>query len=115
MSDSRAFDVDGVPTIAVPDLAPDAVVVDVREDDEWAAGHAPDAVHVPMGQIPQRLQELPEGRLYVVCRSGGRSRRTVEWLQGHGVDAVNVEGGMAAWSEAGRPMVADAGQTPFVR
>lgn len=115
MSDPRTFDVDGLPTVAVSDLAPDAVIVDVREDDEWAAGHIPSAVHIPMGQVPQRLEELPEGELHIVCRSGGRSRRTAEWLQRNGYDAVNVDGGMAAWSEAGLAMVADGGQEPFVR
>ncbi|PRY10038.1 rhodanese-like domain-containing protein [Kineococcus rhizosphaerae] len=115
MSDPRTFDVDGVPTTTASDLADDAVVVDVREDDEWAAGHIATALHIPMGQVPQRLEELPEGPFNVVCRSGGRSRRTVEWLQRNGYDAVNVDGGMGAWAEAGRPMVSDSGQEPFVR
>lgn len=115
MTDSRTFDVDGVPTIAVTDLTDDAVIIDVREDDEWAAGHIPTALHIPMGQVPQRLQDLPEGELTIVCRSGGRSRRTAEWLQRNGYDVVNVDGGMSAWAEAGRGMVAADGQEPFVR
>ncbi|GAA0295954.1 rhodanese-like domain-containing protein [Kineococcus aurantiacus] len=115
MSDSRTFDVDGVPTTTVTDLAEDAVIIDVREDDEWAAGHIPSALHIPMGQVPQRLQDLPQGELHIVCRSGGRSRRTAEWLQRNGYDAVNVDGGMSAWSAAGRAMVSESGQEPFVR
>jgi rhodanese-related sulfurtransferase len=115
MTDPRTFDVDGVPTVAVTDLGDDAVVLDVREDDEWEAGHAPGAVHLPMGQVPQRLGDLPEGRLFVVCRSGGRSQRTAQWLQRNGYDVVNVEGGMAAWAEAGRAMVSESGREPFVR
>ncbi len=68
------------PTVSVSDLPDDAVVVDVREPDEWAAGHAPGAVHIPMGDIPGRLGELPgtDGPLPVVCRSGGRSERAVQ-------------------------------------
>jgi len=115
MSDPKTFDVDGVPTIAVTDVADDAVIIDVREDDEWVAGHIASAVHIPMGQIPQRLEELPEGELNIVCRSGGRSRRTAEWLQRNGYDAINVDGGMAAWAEAGKTMVADSGAEPYVR
>ena len=115
MSESRTFDVDGVPTTTVTDLPEDATVLDVREDDEWAAGHVAGALHIPMGQVPQRLEDLPEGQLHVVCRSGGRSRRTAEWLQRNGYDVVNVEGGMAAWAEAGRDMVSESGQEPFVR
>jgi len=96
-----------VPAAAVP---ADAVLVDVREQDEWDAGHAPDAVHIPMGELPDRLGELPEGDVHVVCRSGGRSARASAWLQQNGVDAVDVAGGMGAWLEAGRPLVSETGQ-----
>ena len=82
-----------------------AVLLDVREDDEWAAGHATGAVHVPMGRLtPDRL---PEGRpVYVICRSGNRSGRVVEILTAAGVDARNVRGGMIAWERSGLPVVA---------
>lgn len=107
-----------VPTISVADLADEAVMVDVREDDEWAAGHAPGSVHVPLGEVPARLGELPEmesGRpLPVVCRSGGRSGRAVEWLTQHGFDVVNVDGGMRAWAGAGKAMTSENGQQPTV-
>lgn len=101
-----------VPEIAVSDIPDDAVLLDVREPDEWAAGHAPGAVHVPMGEVPARLGELPETEepLAVVCRSGGRSGRTVQWLQQQGFDVVNVAGGMQAWSRAGKPMTAESGE-----
>lgn len=115
MSDSSTFDVDGVRTTTVADLSDDAVIIDVREDDEWEAGHIPSAVHIPMGQVPQRLGDLPEGELNIVCRSGGRSRRTAEWLLRNGYDAINVDGGMSAWAESGRAMVSASGQEPFVR
>lgn len=90
------------------DLPADAVLLDVREDDEWAAGHAPDARHVPMNQVPERLAELPEADpLYVICRSGARSGRVAGFLTQQGRSVVNVEGGMQAWAAAGRPMIGE--------
>lgn len=105
-----------VPSISVTDIPDDAVVLDVREDNEWAAGHAPNAVHLPMGDIPSRLDALPEtdDPIPVICRTGGRSSRTVQWLQMQGFDVVNVDGGMQAWTRAGKPMTADSGQEPTV-
>ena len=66
-----------VPTIRVDEIAPDAVLLDVREDDEWAAGHIDGALHVPMNQVPQKLQYepgplTPETTIVVVCKVGGR-------------------------------------------
>ncbi|PPK92360.1 rhodanese-related sulfurtransferase [Kineococcus xinjiangensis] len=105
-------DLPSVPAALVP---AGVVVLDVREDDEWAAGHIDGALHIPMGQVPQRVQELPaDDELHVICRSGGRSARVVAWLQENGYDAVNVAGGMGAWADAGRPMVADDGREPGV-
>jgi rhodanese-related sulfurtransferase len=102
----------------VADVPAGAVLLDVRENDEWTAGHAPGAVHVPMGQIAQRLDELasalPERPVRVVCRSGGRSARVTAYLTQAGWDAVNVEGGMQAWAAAGRPMVAESDAAPRV-
>ena len=64
-----------VPVVSVSDLPDDAVMVDVRERNEWRAGHAPDAVLIPMGDLPSQIEELPlgDGPLAVVCRSGNRS------------------------------------------
>lgn len=104
-----------VPAVPAADVPADATLIDVREDDEWEAGHAAGAVHIPMGEVPQRLSELPEGELFVVCRAGGRSLRVAQWLQQNGYDTVNVDGGMGAWADAGRPMVSESGQEPFVR
>ena len=102
---------DNVPEILVQDLPADAVILDVREPDEWAAGHVEGATHVPLGEVPQRLGELPDADpLYVICRSGNRSGRAVAWLGQQGVETVNVAGGMRAWAAAGRPMVSDAGE-----
>ena len=105
-----------VPTVSVSELPEDAVILDVREDDEWVAGHIDGATHIPMGDVPARLDELPEGDpLYVACRGGGRSGRVVAWLNANGYDAVNVGGGMGMWEAVGRPMVSETGQQPFVR
>ena len=107
-----------VPVTAVADLPERAVLLDVRENDEWAAGHAPGAVHVPMGQVAQRLDELttvfPDRSVHVVCRSGGRSARVTAYLKQAGWAAVNVDGGMRAWAAAGRPMVAESHTTPRI-
>ena len=105
-----------VAAIGVNDLPPGAVLLDVREDDEWTAGHAPEARHLPMSQLTGRLDEVPAADpLYVICRSGSRSARVVAFLSQQGVPAVNVAGGMQSWAAAGRPMVAErAGATPDV-
>ncbi|MGH3787532.1 MAG: rhodanese-like domain-containing protein [Pseudonocardiaceae bacterium] len=107
-----------VPAVSVGDVSDGAVLLDVREDDEWAAGHAPAAVHVPMGQVPQRLEELastfPDRPVHVVCRSGARSARVTAYLMQAGWDVVNVDGGMRAWAGAGRPMVAESNAPPKV-
>src|SRR3954451_10172775 len=80
-------------------------VIDVREDDEWAAGHVVGAEHVPMRTVPSRLDDLRgEGTLYVVCEVGGRSAVVADFLEGQGVTAVNVEGGMDAWRRSGLPV-----------
>ncbi len=97
------------------ELPSGVVLLDVREEDEWSAGHAPEAMHIPMGEIPGRLDEIPaEAQLLVVCKAGGRSARVVSYLDQAGRSAVNVEGGMAAWAASGRPLVADGPHEPCV-
>ena len=104
-----------VPEIGVAELPADAVLIDVREDDEWQAGHAPDAQHLPMSRFVERLDELPDADpLYVICRSGGRSGRVVAYLNQQGRRSVNVAGGMQSWAAGGRPMVAEHGGAPDV-
>jgi len=95
---------------------PDGVwLLDVREDDEWAAGHIAGARHIPLGELGARAGEVPQEELvYVICRSGTRSARAAQALTGAGWQAVNVEGGMQDWAAAGRPMVTDSGADPFV-
>lgn len=90
-------------------------LLDVREDNEWQAGHVVGALHIPLGELPQRVDEVPEGqRVVVVCRSGGRSAQATGFLQEHGRDAVNLAGGMRDWHLAGRPMTSESGATPDV-
>ena len=99
-----------IPTTTVSDVADDAVLLDVREQDEWDAGHAPGAIHIPLGDLPSRLGEVPDtddGMVAVVCRSGGRSARAVAWLTQQGYDVANLAGGMKAWAAAGKRLVAD--------
>lgn len=105
-----------VPSVAASAVPAAAHIVDVREDDEWVAGHVEGAQHIPLADVPVRLGEIPaDADVYVICRSGGRSSRAVAWLSQNGVDAVNVDGGMGAWADAGRPMVSETGAEPFVR
>jgi rhodanese-related sulfurtransferase len=111
-----------IPTAAVagvPDPLPDGLLVlDVREDDEWAAGHVEGSTHVPLMDLGSRYAELPElqqaGQTLVVCRSGNRSAYAAGFLIQNGVDAVNLDGGLLAWHAAGRPLVTDGDHDPVV-
>ena len=87
---------------AVPD---DAFILDVREPDEWSAGHVEGSLHIPMGLLPHRAAEVPQDcRVVVVCRSGHRSARVTGYLRQNGCDAVNLEGGLVAWQAADRKL-----------
>jgi rhodanese-related sulfurtransferase len=107
-----------IPTVDVSELPGDAVLLDVREDDEWKAGHIDGAQHVPMNQVPQHVaqdQTLPPDRpIIVICKMGGRSAQVTAWLNQQGYDAANLDGGMLAWATAGRPMVSEDGLPPRV-
>ena len=87
-----------------------ALLLDVRNDDEWATGHAPAATHMPLGELSERHTELPaDRRIVVICRSGARSSRATEALVDAGYDVVNLAGGMQAWEAQGLPCVTDTG------
>lgn len=91
-----------------------AVLLDVREDDEWRAGHAPEALHVPLSQVEEALAELQGKEVLAICRSGGRSSRAAAHLADAGVNVRNVAGGMSAWNAAGLPVVRDDGSAGTV-
>lgn len=87
-----------------------AAVIDVREQEEWSAGHAPRARLIPMSQVQARAGEIRTERpALIVCRSGGRSNAITQLLSSRGINAVNLAGGMRAWEQAGVPVVTDAG------
>ncbi|MER8183337.1 rhodanese-like domain-containing protein [Kitasatospora sp. NPDC094015] len=103
-----------IPTTDAASVPADAALLDVREQDEWDAGHVEGALHIPIGEVIARLAELPEQKLYVLCRVGGRSAQVVQYLVAQGREAVNVDGGMFAWEAAGRPMTSAGGRDAFV-
>lgn len=104
-----------VPQVAPADVADDVVLLDVREDDEWRAGHVEGAVHIPLGELGRRLAELPRDRpLVALCRLGPRSEEATAALREQGYDVRNLTGGMTRWAAEGRPMVSETGAIPAV-
>ncbi len=104
--------------LKVDDVAPEdalalqdggAVLLDVRESDEWSAGHAPNAVHVPLAEVEGSVTKFEGKTVLTVCRSGGRSAKAAQMLAVGGVDVRNVAGGMTAWMAGGLPVVSDDG------
>jgi molybdopterin-guanine dinucleotide biosynthesis protein A/rhodanese-related sulfurtransferase len=97
-----------VPAIDVTELAAmreaGAPLIDVREDDEYTEARVPGAHHIPLGEVPERVAEVPtEGTVYVICAKGGRSAKAVGHYRSLGIDAVNVAGGTIGWIDAGLP------------
>jgi len=97
-----------VPEIDVDELerrlGEGALLIDVREPDEWAEVRVPGGRLIPLQNVPERLAEIPaEEDVYVICALGGRSRAAVEFLREQGRDAVNVFGGTTAWVNADFP------------
>jgi rhodanese-related sulfurtransferase len=105
-----------VPTVPARDVPDTAYLLDVREPEEWRAGHAPGAVHLPMNEVPGRLAEIPrEGDVVVVCRSGNRSAQVTAYLLGNGWSNVrNLGDGMMGWAAAGRPVTGTDGTVGYV-
>ncbi|MCR2810840.1 MULTISPECIES: rhodanese-like domain-containing protein [unclassified Microbacterium] len=91
-------------TIAELHEQPDTPLIDVREPDEYAAGHVPGAVNLPMSTLGEHVDQLPAEPFHVICQVGGRSGRVVEALSGRGYDATNVDGGTAEWVASGFPL-----------
>lgn len=78
-----------------------AQLIDVRESGEWNAGHAPQAVHIPTGQVASRMNRLRKDKdIIVVCRSGSRSRSVTSMLRQQGYQAYTLKGGIRAWQAA---------------
>ena len=107
------------PEIPVTQLADEAVVLDIREQDEWDHGHAPAAVHIPMSELPARVDELvpfldSDDALVLTCRSGNRTQRVMPWLEQQGYDVANMTGGMLAWHAAGKPLEASGPTDPRI-
>ncbi|MFJ1666156.1 rhodanese-like domain-containing protein [Streptomyces bottropensis] len=89
-----------------------AVLLDVREKPEWTAGHAPDALHLPLSRLmagaalPASAQGKP---VVAICRSGHRSQQAAKLLAGRGIEAGDVTGGMTAWAREGLPVTGQGG------
>lgn len=93
----------------------DVEFIDVREDDEWTAGHIDGARHVPLDNLGAALDTFdPAERFVTVCRSGVRSAKAVELLSARGLRADNLDGGMQAWFEAGLPLRSSDDEPPRV-
>jgi len=92
----------------------EAVLLDVREQNEWDAGHAPQATLLPLSTMQAGPVDLGEDTTYlVICHSGARSLTVATALTEAGYHAVNVLGGMMAWEQAGGPVVRPAAQPPL--
>src|SRR6201986_2986893 len=97
------------------DLPAGIYLLDVREDDEWAAGHAPEAVHVRLSELSARTGEIPRDReVFVICRSGARSAYAAQALAGAGWQTVTVSDGMTGGAGARPQMISEPGVHPQV-
>lgn len=95
-----------VETVAAIKDRDDVMLIDVREPEEYAAGHIAEGTLIPMGQVPERLSEIPTDKTVILyCRSGNRSGQVMQLLQAQGYTNVhNMEGGMLAWELAKLPV-----------
>ncbi len=94
-------------SISVTDLfaLSDPSVIDVREPEEFASGHVPRGISIPLADVKVRVGEIPENEpLYIICQSGRRSAQAAGVLGALGFNVVNVDGGTAAWVQAGLPV-----------
>lgn len=96
-------------TVQPREVPSGAKLFDVREQEEWDAGHAPAAIHVPASTLAANLEIFVEDDedIYVICRSGGRSFQVASWLAANGIEVINVAGGMSNWASQGLEIVTD--------
>ncbi|WP_072687284.1 rhodanese-like domain-containing protein [Rhodococcus marinonascens] len=86
-------------------LASGALVIDVREADEYAEVRVPGVTLIPLSEFVARVGEIPDADVvYVICAVGGRSLQAAQYLNARGINAVSVAGGTSAWSQSGRPV-----------
>lgn len=101
-----------IPQVSANDVAErlsQVTILDVRSANEWATGHIPGAMHIPLGYLTDRLASIPTDRpLIVQCQSGGRSAIAASLLSRAGRDATNLTGGITAWAAAGLPIETEA-------
>jgi rhodanese-related sulfurtransferase len=90
-----------------PHVAAGSLVIDVRETDEYLAGHVPNAISIPLSTIPDRVEDFRhEGTVYVICQVGGRSMRACQYLADFDIDnLVNIAGGTSGWIASGNAVV----------
>ena len=104
-----------VPQVNPVDVPADAYIIDVREPYEWEGGHAQTAHHIPLGELVERIAEVPKDQeVYFICHGGGRSQRAATYLAESGYTTRNIAGGTSAWFAAQLPMVSENGQDPAV-
>jgi rhodanese-related sulfurtransferase len=113
------FSPNHVPVVSAADaidlLKTGAILIDIREADEWKAGHAPMAAHIPMGELGTAVESLSRtSPLIFICRSGRRSEHVVGVLVKAGYNAINLNGGMQAWQQSGGSVVRDDGLAGIV-
>lgn len=90
-----------------------AVLIDVRNPDEHEEANIAAAILIPLDQLPERIDEIPDAdEVLVICRSGGRSAAACEFLAANGRNPVNVSGGMLAWIDSGRDIAGAMGTSP---
>jgi rhodanese-related sulfurtransferase len=96
-------------------LSAGALLLDVREENEWEAGHAAQALHIALSEVPDRVDTLKKDqRIVAVCRSGQRSARAGQFLTEQGFDVVNLHGGMLAWAGADEPLVGNNAEPTII-
>jgi rhodanese-related sulfurtransferase len=90
-------------------IAQGAHVVDVREQDEFDAGHVPNAHLIPLNTVPDRMSEIPEGEtVWLICQGGVRSMKAANYLEAQGYSVVSVAGGTGSWIGAGKSVSFEA-------